>query len=444
MLIAHRIELAATPAQADYFRRACGTARFVWNWALAEWQRQRALGQKPTALSLKKQFNAIKYLAFPWLKEIHRDAHSQPFANLGRAWSRFFDQIKAGVAARAPVFKKRGACRDGFYVANDKLTMRERQVRLPLIGWVRMKEALRFGGRIVGASVQRQASRWFLSVQVDVDLSWLQKAERRAALGVDLNVHEIVSSDGMRYATPQPLKKAQRRMRMHQRRLSRKIEAASKQLGSVVGQAREEAKPPVSKNREKAARKLATCHYRVRCVRQDFLHKTTSAIARENQAVVIEDLQVRNMTASAAGSVAAPGKRVKQKAGLNRSLLDVGFGEFRRQLTYKCARTGTRLIVAHRWFASSKLCSTCGTKNEQLRLKDRHWCCMHCDTCHDRDLNASINLERLATGSMQSALPEAIGKITSVRHEHGQQDGSGQKPPDREERLRAHSCAHFG
>lgn len=215
MLVAHRIELAATPAQADYFRRACGTARFVWNWALAEWQRQRSVGQRPTALALKKQFNAIKYFAFPWLKEIHRDAHSQPFANLARAWSRFFDQAKAGVAAHAPVFKKRGACRDGFYVANDKLTMGERQVRLPIIGWVKIKEALRFGGRILGASIQRQANHWFLSVQVEVDVSWLRPTQQREALGVDLNVHEIVCSNGARYATPQPLKKAQRRVRMH-------------------------------------------------------------------------------------------------------------------------------------------------------------------------------------------------------------------------------------
>lgn len=181
--------------------------------------------------------------------------------------------------------------------------------------------------------------------------------------------------------------------------MSRKVEAAKRELASTAGSVPKGTRLPVSKSREKAIRKLATCHYRVRCVRQDLLHKTTSAIARENQAVVIEDLQVKNMTASAAGTVAAPGKQVKQKRGLNRAMLDVGFGEFRRQLTYKCERYGTDLIVADRWFASSKLCSSCGNKNEQLTLKDRSWHCSQCHTHHDRDLNASINLERLATGS---------------------------------------------
>ena len=422
VLLAHRIELAATQAQADYFRRACGTARFVWNWALGEWQRQRKLGQNTTAFSLKKQFNTLKYQAFPWLKEIHRDAHSQPFTNLGRAFSRFFEQRKAGGTAHAPVFKKRGTCRDGFYVANDKLTMLERQVRLPVIGWVKLKEALRFGGRILGASVQRCADRWFLSVQVEAEVSWLTVARRRAALGVDLNVHGIVCSNGTTYATPQPLKKVRRRLRLHQRGVSRKIEAAKRQLANAgAGAAPPTEKPrlPVSKNREKAANRVARLHYRIRCIRQDFLHKTTSAIARENQAVVIEDLAVKNMTASAAGTIEQPGSRVRQKSGLNRAILNVGFAEFRRQLTYKCARLGTELIVAERWYASSKLCSACGNKNEALTLKDRSWRCEHCEAQHDRDLNASINLERLATGIKQLALPEAIGEVTSVRHENG-------------------------
>ena len=228
MLIAHKIALAPTDDQVGYFRRACGTARFVWNWGLAEWNRQYALGQKPTALRLKKQFSAMKYQAFPWLKDIHRDAHAQPFTNLSRAWSRFFDDARAGRPAHTPVFKRRGQCQDAFYVANDKLTVEEHRVRLPVIGWIRIKEALRFGGRVMGASVQRCANHWFLSVQVDVDVSWVAQVERRAAVGVDLNVAEIVCSDGKRHATPRPLKRATRRLKMAQRRLSRKVVAAKR------------------------------------------------------------------------------------------------------------------------------------------------------------------------------------------------------------------------
>lgn len=406
MLIAHRIELDPTVAQMDYFQRACGTARFVWNWALSEWLRQCRLGQSPSSSRLRKQFNAMKYQAFPWLKKIHRDAHSQPFLHLDRAWSRFFAERKAGVAAHPPMFKKRGACRDGFYVANDRLTIKETHIRLPVIGWVKIKEALRFGGRVLGASVQRSADHWFLSIQVDVDVDWLMAEACRQVIGVDLNVNRIVCSDGTTYETPRPFKQAQRRMRLLQRRLARKVETAKKlaRLDTATDHT-DQPRLPASKNREKAVRKLATCHYRVRCVRHDFLHKITIGLVRKNQAVVIEDLQLRPMTKSAAGTMESPGTRVAQKSRFNRAILDVGFGEFRRQLSYKCARYGSRLVVADRWFASSKLCSRCGVKNEKLTLKDRTWCCSGCGARHDRDLNASINLERFATGNRYSALP---------------------------------------
>ena len=444
-ILAHRIELAVTPAQVDYFRRACGTARFIWNWALAEWNRQRALGLQPTALRLKKQFNAVKYDEFPWLEEIHRDAHSQPFANLARAWSRYFHEIKAKRAAHVPVFKRRGRCRDAFYVANDRLTLEERRVRLPVIGWVRIKEALRFGGRILGASVQRHADRWFLCVQVELGVSWLTKAERRPAVGVDLNVQAIVCSNGKRYLTPQPLKKGMRRLRIDQRSVSRKLEAA-KRLDRPKAQSGNDAvdRPTKSDNCVKAIAKVAKRHHRNGCKRNDFLHKTTTELCRENQAVGIEGLNVVGMTASAAGTIDAPGRQVRQKAGRNRAILDVGFGEFRRLMTYKCERYGTDLVVADQWYPSSKLCSACGTKNTALTLRDRHWHCAVCGAQHDRDVNASINLERLATDKLQSALPKAMGKVTSVRHETGQKDDSGQKPSDRKVWLPAHICAHFG
>lgn len=125
MLLAHRIRLDPTPAQRDYLMRAAGTARRVWNWALAEWLRQFANGQRPNAMALKKQFNAIKYShqnwldadGKPWLRSVHRDAHSQPFANLAKAWSSYFAALREHRPAHRPVFKKKGRCRDSFYIA---------------------------------------------------------------------------------------------------------------------------------------------------------------------------------------------------------------------------------------------------------------------------------------------------------------------------------------
>src|SRR6185436_13107570 len=110
VILTHTIRLNPMAEQEAYFRSACGCTRFVWNWALAEWKRQYAAGQKPNAMALKKQFNAIKYHEFPWIKAIHRDAHAQPFAYLAKAWNRFFADIKVGKPGNEPRFKKKGRC----------------------------------------------------------------------------------------------------------------------------------------------------------------------------------------------------------------------------------------------------------------------------------------------------------------------------------------------
>lgn len=164
MQLTHKIALKPTANQSDYFRKAAGTARFTWNWALTQWEQQYAAGHKPNAMALKKKFNAIKYTEFPWLKEMHRDSHAQPFANLAKAWNRFFAEIKAKKAANEPRFKKKNKCRDSFYVANDKFRIEGESVILPKVGKVSMCELLRFPGKILGATVSRTAKRWFIAV----------------------------------------------------------------------------------------------------------------------------------------------------------------------------------------------------------------------------------------------------------------------------------------
>ena len=445
MLIAHRIELAPDVEQADYFRQACGTDRFTWNWALAEWNRQFDAGMKPSAMVLKKQFNAIKYRDFPWLTDIHRDAHADAFARLAKAWSKFFDDLKKGIKAHAPVFKRKDKCQDSFYVANDKLALEEHRVRLPVIGSIMLKEAPRFGGKVMGATVMRDGGKWYLSVQFDVEVSWLAPKAERRALGVDLNVKAIVCSDGEVFHTPQALKRETRRINIRQRKVSRKLEAAKVAVGLKPKQRIPKGtRIPQSNNCRKSSQRLAATHQRVRNLRRDFQHKTTTAIVRKSQATVIEDLSVKGMTASASGTLEVPGKNVRQKAGLNRAVLDVGFYEIRRQIEYKNERIGHRTLVADRWFPSSKTCSECGAINSNLKLKDRSWTCA-CGARHDRDLNAAINLERLATAPDQInvALPKALRKVTPVRtrtrgkHEHKPVRNSGQEASLREVRQSA-------
>ena len=357
---------------------------------------------------------------------MHRDSHAQPFAHLARAWGRYFDARKAGQPAHPPRFKKKGRCRDSFYVANDKFRIEAMAVVLPKIGRVALREALRWPGRIMGASVQREAGHWFLSVQVDVPEARARLARRADGVtGVDLGVMAAATlSTGEAISAPRPLKAALRRLRIRARRHSRKLEAAKLAAG-IVGRIPAGTRLPVSHNRTAAARALARLHARITHVRSDFTHKLTTGLCRENQALGIEDLHVKGMLAN---------------ARLARAIADVGFHEIRRQLAYKAQRYGTRLVVADRWFPSSKLCSACGWKHAGLTLGDRSWTCSGCGAVHQRDHNAALNLQRLATatalpvasqaatpGTASGQAPEGGGEVTPVRHEHGQQDGSGQE-----------------
>jgi len=445
MQLTHKIALCPTPEQADYLKRACGTARRVWNWALGEWNKQYAAGWKPNAMALKKQFNTIKYSdpqwldenGQPWLRGIHRDAHAQLFAYLARAWERFFADIKAGKRAHAPQFKKKGRCRDSFYVANDKFDLDGQTIRLPKIGQVAMTEALCFNGKILGATVSRTADRWFVAIQIEVpDAQFYRRRTAHGVTGVDLGIKAAVTlSNGETIEPPRPLKVALRRLRIRGRRLSRKVEAAKRQAGFAPNAGLPRGTMlPCSNNRRKSAATLARQHARIANVRADFIHKLTTRLCRENQAVAIEDLHVKGMLAN---------------ERLARAISDVGFGMFRSQIEYKAKRYGTRLVIADRWYPSIRLCSVCGWKNEALTLKDRDWVCPHCDTHHDHDLNAALNLERLATvtalpvaspfsngGAAVERVSAVVGKVTPVRYEWCQQDTSGQ------EENRAHHGAH--
>jgi putative transposase len=165
-----------------------------------------------------------------------------------------------------------------------------------------------------------------------------------------------------------------RRLRIRARHISRKLEAAKRTAG-ISSPIPKGTRLPASRNRIKAQRGLARLHARIAAVRTDFTHKLTTRLCRENQTVVIEDLNVKGMLSN---------------GRLARAISDVGFGRIRRQLVYKAQRHGTQLMVADRWYPSSKLCSTCGWKYDGLTLSERRWVCSQCGTDHDRDHNAAI------------------------------------------------------
>ncbi|NNM65698.1 MAG: IS200/IS605 family element transposase accessory protein TnpB [Burkholderiales bacterium] len=395
MLIAHRIALDPNNTQATYLARAAGTARFAYNWALAEWKRQYEAWKadntlpKPSQAALRRQLNAVKREQFPWMLEVTKNAPQMAIIQLGQAFQNFF----AG-RARYPQFRKKGV-HDRFTLTNDQFDIDGSRIRIPNLGWVRMRETLRFAGKIMSATVSRVADRWFVSIAVDTsDSSHLPKAENQGEAGVDLGVSALATlSTGEAIPGPKPHKALLDRLRRLSRSLSRK------QKGSA--------------NRRKAKVKLAKLHASIAAIRSDALHKLTTDLTRRFHTIGIEDLNARGM--------------VKNRH-LARSIADMGFFEFRRQLEYKAAMRGGQVVVADRFYASSKTCSACGHKLDDLPLSVREWTCPSCGTVHDRDVNAAVNLKNMAVSSTVAACGEegsGLGRKTQVKPASAKQEVSG-------------------
>ncbi|MGC9008291.1 MAG: RNA-guided endonuclease InsQ/TnpB family protein [Halothiobacillaceae bacterium] len=389
MIVAHKIALDPNNVQATYFARAAGVARFAYNWALDEWKRQYEARKvdpsrpKPSQMALRRQLNAIKREQFPWMLEVTKCAPQMAIIQLGEAFKNFW----AG-RARYPQPRKKGRD-DRFTLTNDQFAIDGCLIRIPHLGWVRMRESLRFTGKLLSATISRVADRWFVSIAVDTNDPPKHHAENQGAVGVDLGVSALATlSTGETITGPKPHKALLNRLRRLSRSLSRK------QKGSA--------------NRAKAKAKLAQLHARIANIRQDALHKLTSDITRRFHTIVIEDLNVRGM--------------VKNRH-LARSIADMGFHEFRRQLEYKAARRGGQVLVADRWFPSSKTCSSCGTVQEKMPLAIRQWACPDCGTTHDRDVNAARNL--LAYGLAVLNGPTASSAECEACGEEG--SGSGRK-----------------
>lgn len=361
MLIAHKIALQPNNRQRTYFAKACGVARLAYNWALANWQEQYQAHRdnpelpKPTEILLRRQLNAIKREQFPFMLEVTKCAPQQAIKDLGKAFKNFW----AG-RAKYPQFRKKGH-HDSFYISNDQFKVVDNQIKIPNLGWVRMAESLRFTGKIMSATISRVADKWFVSIAIETEIT-PKIAKNQSVIGVDLGVSSLATlSNGEIINGAKSYKTLLKRLKRLSRSLSRKIKG--------------------SKNRDKAKRKLAKLHAKIKNIRQDCLHKLTTILAENYQVIGIEDLNVKGMM---------------KNRHLARSVADMGFFEFKRQLAYKVAMRGGKLVVADRWFASSKTCSCCGWIMEKLPLSIRQWQCPSCKKQHDRDVNAACNLRDYA------------------------------------------------
>ncbi|WYL95390.1 MAG: RNA-guided endonuclease TnpB family protein [Gloeotrichia echinulata IR180] len=358
MLVGFQTELKLNNQQRTALRKHCGVARHAWNWGLALTKQildhNKANPEYkikfPTAIDLHKWLVALVKSEKEWYYECSKSTPQQALMALREAWKRCFHKT-AGV----PKFKKKGK-RDSFTLEGTVKIIGSNKIQVPVIGVLKTYERL---PQVLTKSctISRQADRWFISFRFDVEQ---QDLGNRSIVGVDLGVKELaILSTGEVFLGAKSYKE-------YEAKLSR-MQWLNRH--KVIGSA----------NWKKAQIKIARLHRKIANIRKDTLHKLTTLLAKNHGIVVIEDLNVSGMMAN---------------HKLAKSIADMGFYEFRRQLTYKCELYGSKLVVVDRWFPSSKTCSHCGTQKETLTLNERVFECGNCGLMIDRDLNAAINLSQ--------------------------------------------------
>lgn len=379
MIRAHKIRLNPTPEQAVHFRQACGVARFTYNWGLAHIKDALSASDKPpTALALKKQFNAIKRQEFPWTYNVTKCAAETGFQNLGKALDNFWSSKKGqrkGKRIGFPKFKSKKGRRQSFTLANDKFSVDGHELRVPRLGRVNMAEPLRFAGKVMSGVVSCTAGRWYISIVMEVADEVRPNAGQ--VLGVDVGVNTLATvSNGLVFENQKHLAHAHRRLKRLQQSVARK------QKGS--------------RNRAKAVLKLARAHERVADLRRDAIHKMTTALAGQAAVIGIEDLNVAGML---------------RNHRLARAISDAALGEVARQLEYKVPAHGGQVVRVGRFFPSSKLHNECGAINDALTLSDREWTCPTCGGLVDRDVNAALNIRDEAARILASRSVVATSSV---------------------------------
>ncbi len=376
---AYRTELDPTNVQSRAFRRHAGCARFAYNWGLQRkeetwWMNQLPVPRipTPTAIDLHREVNARKKRDLGWMYESSKCAPQEALRDLDRAYRNFFQG-----RARYPKFHSRHSGRDSFRLTGA-VRVEDGHVTLPRLGRVQLKERgyLPEGAHIHSVTVSERTGRWFVSIGVEEELP-IRIRPPGEPVGVDLGIHALATvSDGTVLQNPSALMARQRKLQHIQREVSRKKKG--------------------SNNREKAKRRLSRCHAKVADLRRDALHKATTMLARTKPVVVVEELRPANLL---------------RNHSLARALSDASFGEFVRQLEYKCEWYGSRLVKADPFFPSTKRCSGCGNVKAEMPLSERVYRCAVCGLEMDRDLNAARNLARVAASSAETE--NACGEMAS-------------------------------
>ena len=390
-LQAYQFALKPNGEQQRLMRRFAGSCRHVYNKALALQQARHEAGEKK--LSYAALCKALtEWKAGPetlWLNETPSQALQQALKNLERAYQNFFEK-----RADFPRFKKKGQSDSFRYPQGIKLDQGNSRIFLPKLGWLRYRNSREVLGELRNVTVSSSGSKWYISIQTQREVGQ-PVPTATTAIGIDLGIARFATfSDGSYLAPLNSFKTQQAKLAKYQRRMAHKQK--------------------FSHNWKKAKTKVQKIHTQIANARRDFLHKASCQISQNHAMIVIEDLQVRNMSKSAKGNSEQHGKQVKQKSGLNRSILDQGWAEFRRQLEYKADWNGGFVMAVPPQY-TSQTCPCCCHVSKDNRQTQAKFECVECGFEENADLVGAINI--LARGQRVLACGEPVQSGRSGKQE---------------------------
>jgi putative transposase len=372
----YKVELRPNNKQRMLLDKSVGCARFAYNWGLNQRNILYKNGIKSiSAYEQQKELCKIKKTEFPWMYDITKCAPQEALVDLDASFKKFYTEKKIGF----PKFKSKRNSRQSYRITTGSVYITNTTVKLPKIpGTIKLKEKEYIpikNVKFISYTISTIANKWFISVKA-IHETFNKVTIPKEIIGVDLGIKTLATiSDGAIFNNPKSYRVFEIKLNRTQRERCRRVKG--------------------SKNRQKSINELKRIHYKISCIRKDSIHKMTSSLVKTKpRIVVIEDLSVKNML---------------RNHKLAKSLSDASFGEIRRQLEYKGKWYGSDIIVADRFFPSSKLCSSCGLIKEDLTLKDRIYRC-ECGLVLDRDLNAAINLKRYGEFHRSLSKQKACGE----------------------------------